>query len=166
MIRAILHADKHWGIGKNNSLMFSIPRDMKFFRETTSGKTVVMGGNTLRSFPGGKPLKNRVNIVLSRGQVRDDCIIVRDFDALKEEMKKRGNEDIYVIGGESVYWALLPYCEEVLVTKVNADGGADTFFPDLDADENFERAEESEEIEDNGFEIRFMRYRNKKAERL
>ena len=60
-------------------------------------------------------------------------------------MKKRGSEDIYVIGGESVYRALLPYCEEVLVTKVNADGGADTFFPDLDADENFERAEESEE---------------------
>jgi len=59
MIRAILHADKHWGIGKNNSLMFSIPRDMKFFRETTSGKTVVMGGNTLRSFPGGKPLARR-----------------------------------------------------------------------------------------------------------
>lgn len=81
-------------------------------------------------------------------------------------MKKRGSEDIYVIGGESVYRALLPYCEEVLVTKVNADGDADTFFPDLDADENFERAEESEEIEDNGFEIRFMRYRNKKAERL
>lgn len=166
MIRAILHADKNWGIGKNNALMFSIPTDMKFFRETTSGKTVVMGGNTLRSFPGGKPLKNRVNIVLSARQVRDDCIVVRDLDALKEEMKQRGKEDIYVIGGERVYRALLPYCEEVLVTKVDADGGADTFFPDLDEDKNFECVAESEELEDNGYAIRFTRYRNKNAERL
>ena len=87
MIRAILHADRKWGIGKNNSLLFSLPRDMKFFRETTSGKTVVMGGNTLRSFPGGKPLKNRTNIVLSATQVRDDCIVVRTLDELKAEMK-------------------------------------------------------------------------------
>ncbi|MFR1554614.1 MAG: dihydrofolate reductase, partial [Coriobacteriales bacterium] len=104
MIRAILHADKNWGIGKNNSLMFSIPKDMKFFRETTLGKTVVMGGNTLRSFPAGKPLKNRTNIVLSRGQVRDDCLVVSDLEALKAEMRRRAEtEDLYVIGGASVY---------------------------------------------------------------
>ena len=111
MIRAILHADKNWGIGKNNSLMFSIPKDMKFFRETTLGKTVVMGGNTLRSFPAGKPLKNRTNIVLSRGQVMDDCLVVSDLEALKAEMRRRAEtEDLYVIGGASVYAALLPYC--------------------------------------------------------
>ena len=77
MIRAIVHADKEWGIGKGNGMMFSLPKDMKFFRETTMNHVVVMGGNTLRSFPNAKPLKNRVNIVLSRGQVRDDCVIVR-----------------------------------------------------------------------------------------
>ena len=87
MIYAIVHADKEWGIGKGNDMMFSLPKDMKFFRETTTGHTVVMGGNTLRSFPNQKPLKNRVNIVLSRGQVRDDCVIVRSFDELKNEMK-------------------------------------------------------------------------------
>lgn len=166
MIRAILHADRKWGIGKNNGLMFSIPEDMKFFRETTSGKTVVMGGNTLRSFPNGKPLKNRVNIVLSRTLERDDCVIVRDYDALKAEMKARGSEDIYVVGGGSVYAELLPYCEEILVTKVNADGGADVFFPDLDEDERFVVKSESEAIEDNGYSIRFVVYQNAAARSL
>ena len=132
MIRAILHADRNWGIGRQNALMFSLPGDMKFFRTATSGKTVVMGGNTLRSFPGGKPLKNRTNIVLSRTQVRDDCVIVRSLEELFSELKKRGQEDIFIIGGGEIYRALLPYCAEVLVTKVDADGGADTFFPDLD----------------------------------
>lgn len=160
MIRAILHADKNWGIGKKNSLMFSLPADMKFFRETTSGKTVVAGGNTLRSFPGGRPLKNRVNIVISRGQVRDDCIIVRDFFTLKEEMKRRADEDIYVIGGAAVYRELLPYCKEILVTKVDADGGADTFFPNLDEDGAFVCTDEGKPIEDNGYTIRFTRYEN------
>ena len=160
MIRAIVHADKKWGIGKNNDMMFSLPKDMKFFRETTSGHTVVMGGNTLRSFPGGRPLKNRVNIVVSRGHVCDECIIVRDMDALKAEMKKRENEDIYVIGGGAIYKELLPYCHEALVTKVDADGGAEVFFPNLDEDENFTCVYESEPIDDNGNRIRFTTYKN------
>ena len=160
MIRAIVHADKKWGIGKNNDMMFSLPKDMKFFRETTMGHIVVMGGNTLRSFPNGKPLKNRVNIVLSRGHVCDECVFVRDMDALKAEMKARENEDIFVIGGGSIYRELLPYCHEALVTKVDADGGAEVFFPDLDKDENFVCVYESESIEDNGYTIRFTTYKN------
>ena len=160
MIRAIVHADKEWGIGKNGDMMFSLPKDMKFFRETTSGNIVVMGGNTLRSFPGQKPLKNRVNIVLSRGQVRDDCVIVRSFDALKEEMKKRESEEIYVIGGGEIYKELLPYCHEALVTKVDAVGGADTFFPNLDEDKNFVCVYQSEPIDDNGNTIKFTTYKN------
>ena len=104
MIIAIVHVDKEWGIGKDGDMMFSLPKDMKFFRETTMGHTVVMGGKTLRSFPGQKPLKNRTNIVISRGQVRDDCIIVPTMDALKSEIKARQNEgDIYVIGGAQIY---------------------------------------------------------------
>lgn len=160
MIRAIVNADAKWGIGKNNSLLFHLPADMKFFRETTSGKTVVMGGNTLRSFPGGKPLKNRVNIVLSRSQVRDDCIVVRTLDGLFAELKKRPDEEIYVIGGGEIYRALLPFCVEVLVTKVEADGGADTFFPDLDKDPAFALKKEGERVEDNGYFIRFVTYEN------
>ena len=160
MITAIVHVDKEWGIGKGNDMMFSIPKDMKFFRETTMGHTVVMGGNTLRSFPGQKPLKNRVNIVLSRGQVRDDCVIVRSYEALKKELKARQNEEIFIIGGGEIYKALLPYCHFALVTKVDAVGGAEVFFPNLDKTENFVCVDEGEPLEDNGYTIRFTTYKN------
>ena len=160
MITAIVHVDKEWGIGKGNDMMFSLPKDMKFFRETTMGNTVVMGGNTLRSFPNQKPLKNRVNIVLSRGQVRDDCIIVRSYEELKNTLKARQNEEIFIIGGGEVYRELLPYCHRALVTKVEAIGGAEVFFPNLDELENFVCVNEGEAIEDNGFVIRFTTYVN------
>ena len=161
MITAIVHVDKEWGIGKGNDMMFSLPKDMKFFRETTMGNTVVMGGNTLRSFPNQKPLKNRVNIVLSRGQVRDDCIIVRSYEELKNTLKARKNEEIFIIGGGEVYRELLPYCHRALVTKVDAVGGAEVFFPNLDELENFVCINEGEAIEDNGYTIRFIEYQNK-----
>lgn len=166
MIRAILHADKEWGIGKGNGMMFSLPKDMKFFRETTMNHVVVMGGNTLRSFPNAKPLKNRVNIVLSRGQVRDDCVIVRSYEELFKAMKDHEDEEIYVIGGGEVYRELLPYCEEVLVTKVDAVGGAEVFFPNLDENPDFQCVDEGEPVDDNGLTIRFTRYKNLKTRKL
>lgn len=166
MIRAIVHADKQWGIGKNNDMMFSLPKDMKFFRETTLGNVVVMGGNTLRSFPNEKPLKNRENIVLSRGQVRDDCIIVPDFDSLKKAMKEREDKEIYVIGGGVIYKELLPYCQEVLVTKVDAIGKAEVFFPNLDENADFELVYESAPLDDNGLIIRFTTYKNRNPKKL
>lgn len=166
MIRAIVHADKEWGIGKGNGMMFSLPKDMKFFRETTMNHVVVMGGNTLRSFPNAKPLKNRVNIVLSRGQVRDDCVIVRSYEELFKAMKAHEKEEIYVIGGGEVYRELLPYCEEVLVTKVDAVGGAEVFFPNLDENPDFQCVDEGEPVDDNGSTIRFTRYKNLKTRKL
>ncbi len=167
MIYAIVHVDKEWGIGKDNDMMFSLPKDMQFFRKTTLGHTVVMGGNTLRSFPNGNPLKNRTNIVLSRGQVRDDCVFVHSYDELKTEMKKRENtEDIYVIGGGAVYRELLSYIDFALVTKVDAVGGAEVFFPNLDADERFVCVDEGEPLEDNGYTVRFTKYQNLKKQAL
>ena len=160
MIRAILHADRNWGIGRQNALMFSLPGDMKFFRETTKGKVVVMGLNTLRSFPEGKPLKNRTNIVLCPEDAGEGVISVHSLDELLREVKKYPAEDVYVIGGASVYRLLIPYCTEVLVTRVDAVGGADTFVPDLDADANFALVAESEPVEDNGYMIRFCTYNN------
>lgn len=162
-MRAIFHADRKWGIGKENGLMFSLPSDMKFFRETTMGKVVVMGYNTLRSFPGGRPLKNRVNIVLYPGDAGEGVVTVRDLGELFAEIKKYPPEDVFVIGGASVYRALLPYCTEALVTKVEADGGAEVFVPDLDLDPSFSLARESAPEEDNGYTIRFCTYRNRRV---
>ena len=110
-MKAIFHADKEWGIGKKNDLMFSLPKDMKFFRETTRGKVVVMGLNTLRSFPAGKPLKDRTNIVLSPENVEEDVITVHSLEELFEEVKKYPPDDVFVIGGASVYRALIPHCQ-------------------------------------------------------
>lgn len=160
-MRAILHADKEWGIGKKNGLMFSIPADMKFFRETTTGNVVVMGSNTLKSFPGGKPLKNRTNIVLyPDGEDRDDCKIVRSLEELFAEIKKYDPENVFVIGGAMMYKTLLPYCTEVLVTKVDAVGGADAYFENLDENPHFTLVYKSETIETNGYKINFCTYRN------
>lgn len=160
-MRAILHADKEWGIGKKNGLMFSIPADMKFFRETTTGNVVVMGSNTLKSFPGGKPLKNRTNIVLyPDGEERDDCKIVKSLDGLFAEIKKYDPEKVFVIGGAMMYKTLLPYCDEVLVTKVDAVGGADAFFENLDKNPNFKLVYRSEDVETNGYTVNFCTYRN------
>jgi len=160
-MKAILHADKNWGIGKNNGLMFKIPADMKFFKETTTGNVVVMGSNTLKSFPGGRPLKDRINIVLyPDGDERTDCKIVRSLDELFKEIKKYPPEKVFVIGGQMMYRTLLPYCEEVLVTKVDAVGDADAFFENLDKNDNFELIYKSEPVETNGYNIKFTTYKN------
>ncbi len=160
-MKAILHADKNWGIGSKNSLMFSIPADMKFFREQTTGNVVVMGSNTLKSFPGGKPLKNRTNIVLyPGGEKRDDCTIVGSLEELFKELAKYDTDKIFVIGGAMMYKTLLPYCDEVLVTKVDAEGEADAFFENLDKNPDFVLSYESEPVETNGYLIKFTTYKN------
>lgn len=160
-MRAILHADKEWGIGKKNGLMFKIPADMKFFRETTTGNVVVMGSNTLKSFPEGKPLKDRINIVLyPEGEERTDCKIVKSLEELFAEIKKYDPDKVFVIGGAMMYRTLLPYCSDVLVTKVDAVGGADAFFENLDKNPDFKLIHESEPVETNGYNIRFTTYKN------
>lgn len=162
-MKAILHADREWGIGKNNSLMFRLPADMKFFKETTTGNVVVMGSNTLKSFPGGKPLADRINVVLyPDGEPRGDCVIVRSVDELLSRISayEREGRAVYVIGGQMMYRTLLPYCEEVLVTKVDAVGGADTFFENLDGDPDFRLVRSSEPQSTNGYTVTFTAYKN------
>ncbi len=143
----IVAADKNWAIGKNNKLLVSIPQDMKFFRETTTGKVVVMGRKTLESFPGGQPLKKRVNIVLTsdKNYHVNGADIVHSIDALLEELKKYPAEDIYVLGGESIYRQLLPYCDKAYVTKIEHAYDADTFFPNLDEDPQWRMTKTSDE---------------------
>lgn len=160
-MRAIVVVDKHWGIGKKNDLLFHLPADMKHFRETTAGKVVVMGSNTLASFPEGKPLKNRTNLVLfPGGAAREDCLVVQSLEELFAEIKKYPAEDVFVIGGAMLYRTLLPYCEGAIVTKADADGGAEVFFEDLDKLANWRCIAEGEPLETNGVVIRFCAYVN------
>lgn len=163
MIISILNCDKKWGIGKKNGLLFSLPLDMKFFRETTKGHVVCMGENTLLSFPGSKPLKNRTNIVLSKDENHnyEGVVNVHDFNEfLKMISEYSKKDDVFIIGGASIYNQTLPYVDEVLLTKVNDDGGAEVFFTNLDEHPDFECVEESEPILDSNIEIKFTKYKN------
>lgn len=163
MVISILSVDNKWGIGKKNGLLFHLPLDMKFFRETTLGHTVCMGENTLLSFPGSKPLKNRVNIVLSKDASHnyEGVINVHNFNEFIDLIVEKGkSEDIYVIGGASIYRQTLPYVDKVLLTKVDADGGAEVFFPNLDLDPSFKCVEESLPLKDGDYTIRFTTYIN------
>lgn len=156
----IVAVDKNWAIGLKNKLLVSIPADMKFFRETTMGKVVVMGRKTLESFPGGQPLKKRTNIVLTSDknyQVKD-AIVVNTMEALLEELKNYDEEEIYVIGGESIYRQLLPYCKLAHVTKIDHAYEADTYFPNLDEMEEWEVTGVSEEQTYFNLEYEFVRY--------
>lgn len=162
-MKAILSADRNWGIGYKNKLLARIPSDMKFFRETTTGKVVVMGRKTLESFPNGLPLKNRINIVLTgnRDYKVRDAVIVHSRDELMEELQKYDTEDVFVIGGESIYRMMLPYCDTVYVTKIDRAFQADTFFPNLDEMEEWEMTEEGEEQTCFDLEFCFTTYQRR-----
>ena len=159
----IAAVDKNWAIGRNNKLLVSIPDDMKFFRETTTGKVVVMGRKTLESFPGKKPLKNRVNIVLTgdRSYQADGAVIVHDMEELHEELKKYPSEDIYVIGGESIYKQLLDECDVAHITKIDFAYEADACFPNLDEKEAWVVTADSEEQTYFDLEYHFYKYEKK-----
>ncbi len=166
-MKAIVAVDKNWGIGKNNDLLFSIPLDMAFFREQTKGKVVVMGSKTLKSFPNSKPLKNRTNIVFHRGnELYEGCIVVKDLTELGKVLESYVADDVFVIGGGSIYKLLLEYCTEALITKVDADGEATVFFENLDNMKDWDCTEESEQLESNGYTFKFTTYKNKNVKTL
>lgn len=159
MIKAIVCVDKNWSIGKNNDLLFHLKEDMKFFRETTLHSIVVMGENTMKSLPGGKPLKDRINIVLCpEGKEYPGFVCFHDFDKLVKQLQAL-TCDIYIIGGGMLYNSMLPYYEEVYVTKVDADGEGTVFFPNLDKSPNFGVASATTDIIDNGYTINFYTYK-------
>ena len=160
-MKAIVAVDKNWGVGKKNDLLFKLSLDMDYFRKTTLNKVVVMGSNTLKSFPNGKPLKNRINVVLyPGGEKRDDCVIVDSIDELREVLKSYDTNDVFVIGGAMFYRTMLPYCSNVFVTKVDADGEAEVFYENLDELEGWECTNSGTPINDNGYIIRFTEYKN------
>jgi len=144
MIAAV---DSNWAIGNKNKLLISIPADMKMFREETTGKVVVMGRKTLESFPGQKPLPKRTNIVLTKNKEYkvNDAIVVYSIEELMEELKKYDTNDVYIIGGETIYRQMLPYADICHITKIDRAYEADAHFPNLDTDPEWKVTAESDE---------------------
>lgn len=161
----IVAADNNWAIGNKNKLLVSIPNDMKQFREETTGKVVVVGRKTLESFPQGQPLKNRTNIVLSKDKNYrvKGAIVVNSVDELLKEIEGYASEDVYVIGGESIYRQLLPYCDTAHVTKIDHAYEADTYFPNLDKNPEWEITADSDEQTYFDIAYTFLRYERRKG---
>ena len=156
----IVVVDNKWGIGKNNGLLFRLPKDMAYFKQMTTGKVVVAGANTFASFPHGA-LPNRINIVLDdSGKMHEGTITVKSVAELDTELNKYNTDDVFVIGGASFYAFMLERCKYAYVTKVNADGGAELFFPNLDDMQNWHMVAQTEPICDGEYEITFCKYEN------
>lgn len=161
----IVNVDSNWAIGYREKLLVSIPEDMKFFRSETTGKVVVLGRKTLDTFPGGQPLKNRTNIILTRNpnyQVKG-AIICHSVEEVLEELKKYNSEDVYIIGGDSIYKEFLPYCDVAHVTRTDHVYDADAWFPNLEEDPAWVLTGESEEKTYFDLEFRFCRYERREA---
>lgn len=159
----IAAVDENWAIGNKNELLVRIPNDQKFFREETTGKVVVLGRKTMETFPGGKPLKNRTNIVLS---TRTDyevegAIVVHSVEELLEELKNYSDEDVYIIGGESIYRQMLPYCNVAHITKIDMAYDADAYHPNLDEDSAWQITACSDEQVYFDLTYHFVKYERK-----
>jgi len=160
-MKLIVAVDKEWNIGNKGDLLFRLPLDMKFFRTTTTGKIVVMGRKTLESFPGSKPLKNRVNIVLSKDKSysAEGATVVAGVEELKETLKQYNTDDVYVIGGEAIYRLLLPLCDTAVITHVDAVADeADKKFPELKESE-WKLNNVIDEANDNGYNVKWCEYK-------
>lgn len=160
----IAAVDKNWAIGRKGKLLVSIPNDHKHFREETLGKVVLLGRRTLQTFPQGMPLEGRKNIVLSRdGQYRvKGADVVHSLEELWQALKPYPSQDVYCIGGESVYRQLLPYCDTAHITKIDHTYEADAYFPNLDRDPRWEITADSDEQTYFDIPYTFFRYERRK----
>ena len=160
----IVAADEKWGIGINGDLLTPLPEDMKFFREKTKDSVIIMGRKTLLSFPNGKPLKNRVNIVITTDKnfIEEGCIVCHSIEEAAEISKNYSNKEAFVVGGGTVYRQMLKYCDTAYITKIyKTFDEADTFIDNLDTIEEWVVAEESDLKEHNGLNFRFVTYKRK-----
>lgn len=159
----IVAVDNNWAIGYQNKLLVRIPADQRFFRDETIHKAVIMGRKTLESFPGGQPLKERLNVVITSDpnyQV-NDAVVVHSIDEALEAVKDYRTEDVYVIGGESIYRQMLSYCNIAHVTKIDYEYAADTYFPNLDQQNEWVLTGESDEQTYYDLTYTFLKYERK-----
>lgn len=155
-MNAIVAVDQNWAIGKGGDQLCYISADLKRFKELTMGHPVILGRKTLATFPGGRPLKGRRNLILSRDPEfsAEGAEMYRDVKSLLAQAPA----DSYIIGGESVYRALLPHCDRVYVTKIMSTFPADVWFPDLDTDPAWQVEETAEPLEENGLRFQYVTY--------
>ncbi len=159
----IAAADENWGIGKDGGLLVHLPGDLRYFKEKTKGKVVVMGRTTLESLPGAKPLPNRTNIVLTRDESfrKEGCIVVHSMEQLLDECANYDPEDVMIIGGEQIYMQLIRQCERLFITKIFGDFNADKHLMNVDKMRSFELVWESDIMNENGISYQFLEYRRK-----
>ena len=164
MLTAIAAVSEDWGIGKDGDLLFNIPEDKKHFRRTTLNHKVIMGRKTLESLPGGKPFKDRENIVLSRnsGLSIEGAKVCHSTEEVLTLLESLSDEEIFVAGGGEIYKAMLPYCQKAIITKISGAPPADTFFPNLDESPEWTLSEESDEQEYESLKYRFCTYKKEK----
>lgn len=156
-MRAIVAVDADWGIGKDGNLLCRLSADLKHFKELTTGRPVILGRKTLYTFPRQKPLPNRPNLILTRNpNLKIEGAQV--FTDVKAAVSAAG-KDAAVIGGGEIYAQLLKYCTEAEITKISQSFGADTFFPNLDADPAWICICQSEEQTENGISFCYCSYR-------
>lgn len=160
----IAAVDKNWAIGMANKLLVRIPEDMKSFQRMTTGKVVVVGRKTLETFPGGQPLKNRMNIVLTsnRDFQAKGALAAHSMEELLAELGHYDSQDIYIVGGESIYRQMVDLCDAAYITKIEYEYLADAWFPNLDEKEGWELVAGSEEQTYFDLEYYFLKYEKKK----
>ncbi len=160
-MKLIAAVDSNWAIGYNNRLLVRIPSDQKYFRNETMGKVIVMGRKTLESFPQSRPLAGRTNVVLTRNPDFDvrDTVVTHSVEETLELLKQYNSDDIFIIGGDTIYRQFIKYCDEALITKIDHEYQADAYFPDLDRDDEWELTHDSEEQTYFDLEYRFLKYR-------
>ncbi len=158
--------DKNWAIGNRGELLVRIPNDQKMFRELTTGKVIVLGRKTLDTFPQGQPLPNRTNIILSgdKSLKVKGAIVVNSLEELLEKLKAYRSEDIFVIGGSSVYRQLLPYCDTAHITAIDYEYEADAYLANLEDDPDWIKTADSDEVTYFDLSYSFIRYERVKRE--
>lgn len=160
-MKFIAAVDKNWAIGNKGRLLVRISEDQKNFRNETMGHVVVLGRKTLEEFPGGRPLKGRTNIILSGNPeyTVDGAVVVHSLDELFVELKKYDSDDIYVIGGQTVYDALIPYCDTGIITKINEEFDADAYIPNLDKISGWEVVDSRSGDDLSQYDFTFVTYK-------
>lgn len=162
MLEAVVAVYASWGIGADGTQPLALRADRRHFKMLTEGAAVIVGRKTLSDFPGGRPLRNRANIVLTRQSLAiEGAVAVHSVEAALAEAGQY--ERAFVIGGESVYKAFFPHISRVYLTKIDSSPHSDVFFPNLDADPAWYVADPGAAEEEDGVPFRFMVYERAKA---